>query len=35
VELENGRMIAQAPYDQLLSSSASFRRMAAAGKVNS
>jgi ABC-type multidrug transport system fused ATPase/permease subunit len=35
VELENGRLIAQAPYDQLLSSSQSFRRMASAGKINS
>jgi ABC-type multidrug transport system fused ATPase/permease subunit len=35
VELENGRMIAQAPYEQLLSSSESFRRMAAAGRINS
>jgi ATP-binding cassette, subfamily B, bacterial PglK len=35
VELENGRLIAQAPYEQLLSSSQSFRRMASAGKINS
>ena len=35
VELENGRLIAQAPYDQLLSSSQSFRRMASAGKISS
>src|ERR1700722_14305173 len=34
LELENGRFIAQAPYDQLLSSSQSFRRMASAGKKN-
>jgi ATP-binding cassette subfamily B protein len=35
VELENGRLIAQAPYEQLLSSSQSFRRMATAGKISS
>ena len=35
VELENGRLIAQAPYEQLLSSSQSFRRMATAGKTSS
>jgi ATP-binding cassette, subfamily B, bacterial PglK len=35
IELENGRLIAQAPYEQLLSSSQSFRRMASAGKINS
>jgi ABC-type multidrug transport system fused ATPase/permease subunit len=35
VELENGRLIAQAPYELLLSSSQSFRRMASAGKINS
>ena len=35
IELENGRLVAQAPYEQLLSSSQSFRRMAAAGKINS
>jgi ABC-type multidrug transport system fused ATPase/permease subunit len=35
VELENGRLVAQAPYDELLSSSPSFRRMASAGKTNS
>jgi ATP-binding cassette subfamily B protein len=34
VELESGRLIAQAPYEQLLSSSQSFRRMASAGKIN-
>jgi ABC-type multidrug transport system fused ATPase/permease subunit len=35
VELEKGRLIAQAPYNELLSSSESFRRMAMAGKINS
>jgi ABC-type multidrug transport system fused ATPase/permease subunit len=35
VELENGRLVAQAPYEQLLSSSQSFRRMALAGKITS
>jgi ATP-binding cassette subfamily B protein len=35
IELENGRLIAQASYSQLLSSSQSFRRMALAGKINS
>jgi ABC-type multidrug transport system fused ATPase/permease subunit len=34
VELEKGRLIAQGPYDELLSSSESFRRMATAGKIN-
>jgi ABC-type multidrug transport system fused ATPase/permease subunit len=34
VELEGGRLIAQAPYDELLSSSQSFRRMASAGKIS-
>jgi ATP-binding cassette subfamily B protein len=35
VELENGRLVAQAPYEQLLSSSQSFRRMATAGSISS
>ena len=35
VELENGRLIAQAPYEELLSTSQSFRRMASAGKITS
>ena len=35
VELEHGRLIAQAPYEQLLSNSPSFRRMAMAGKIGS
>ena len=35
IELENGRLVAQAPYDELLTSSASFRRMASAGNINS
>jgi ATP-binding cassette subfamily B protein len=35
IELENGRLIAQAPYEQLLSTSQSFRRMASAGKITS
>ena len=34
VELEKGRLIAQGPYDELLMSSESFRRMATAGKIN-
>jgi ABC-type multidrug transport system fused ATPase/permease subunit len=35
VELENGRVIAQAPYGELLANSDSFRRMASAGRINS
>ena len=35
IELANGRLVAQAPYEQLLSSSQSFRRMASAGKTHS
>jgi ABC-type multidrug transport system fused ATPase/permease subunit len=35
VELENGRLIAQGPYEELLSTSQSFRRMASAGKITS
>ncbi len=35
LELEHGRLVAQAAYDQLLKSSASFQRMAMAGKINS
>jgi ATP-binding cassette, subfamily B, bacterial PglK len=34
LELEHGRLVAQAPYDQLLKSSPSFQRMASAGKIN-
>jgi len=33
LELEHGRLVAQAPYEQLLKSSPSFQRMAAAGKI--
>jgi ATP-binding cassette, subfamily B, bacterial PglK len=35
VELEHGRLVAQGPYEQLLSSSQSFRHMASAEKINS
>ena len=35
VELEHGRLIAQGPYEQLLLSSQSFKRMASAEKINS
>ena len=35
LELDHGRLVGQAPYDQLLKSSASFQRMALAGKINS
>jgi len=34
VEIERGRVIAQAPYDELLEKSQSFNRMASAGKFN-
>jgi ATP-binding cassette subfamily B protein len=34
VELEYGRVVAQAPYDQLLRESPSFQRMASAGKIS-
>ncbi len=34
IEIEGGRVVAQAPYDQLLERSQSFNRMAAAGKLN-
>jgi ATP-binding cassette, subfamily B, bacterial PglK len=34
LELEQGRLIAQASYEQLLQSSPSFQRMASAGKIN-
>jgi ATP-binding cassette subfamily B protein len=34
VELEHGRVVAQAPYDQLLRDSPSFQRMASAGKIS-
>jgi ATP-binding cassette subfamily B protein len=34
LELEHGRLIAQASYEQLLQSSPSFQRMASAGKIN-
>ena len=35
LELEHGRLIAQASYDQLLKTSPSFQRMALAGKISS
>lgn len=34
LELEHGRLVAQASYEQLLQSSPSFQRMASAGKIN-
>ena len=34
LELEHGRLVAQASYDQLLQCSPSFQRMASAGKIN-
>jgi ATP-binding cassette subfamily B protein len=34
IEIEGGRVVAQAPYDQLLERSQSFNRMASAGKLN-
>jgi ATP-binding cassette subfamily B protein len=34
LELEHGRLVAQASYDQLMRNSPSFQRMAAAGKIN-
>ena len=34
LELEHGRLVAQASYEQLLQTSPSFQRMASAGKIN-
>jgi ABC-type multidrug transport system fused ATPase/permease subunit len=34
IEIDGGRVVAQAPYDQLIESSQSFNRMASAGKLN-
>jgi ABC-type multidrug transport system fused ATPase/permease subunit len=34
LELEYGRLVGHGPFDELLKSSASFQRMAAAGKIN-
>jgi len=34
LELERGRLVAQASYEQLLQSSPSFQRMASAGNLN-